>query len=69
MSCPIVSLDSWAISRLICSASYMNQHLEASASEMARHRSSAENRLKNMYGSSALQDIIRFNPIHIPSDL
>jgi hypothetical protein len=47
--------------RFICSASYMNHHLEASASEMAKHQSSTENRLKNMHGSSALQDIIRLH--------
>ena len=28
---------------------------------MAKHRSSAENRLKNLHGSSALQDIIRLH--------
>ena len=39
----------------------MNHHLEASASEMAKPRSSAENRLKNLHNSSAMQDIIRLH--------
>ena len=38
--------------------------IDESTSEMAKHKSSAENRLKNMHDNSALQDIIR---LHYPS--